>query len=257
MAFSIRALLTNDYKELGLLCKVPGPVRCMLRLSRDASYRVKTCIISMFSLHRLIYFPPSTDVDSITRVYSGSYVRVIQFMYKMRRSARSFIKYNRISLIKPKNLNWFKSSSSGPNGKPGYNYLIEDFRAINKSLSLRVSLLSLYLALPISNREVTQEALLQLQRLARLSKSDESEVHSRLHFLADKAGKTRVIAIGEFLSQSLLKIIHDHLFNILRRHPCDGTFDQDKQRRRVQEATKSSRLCYSLDLRECTDRLPA
>jgi hypothetical protein len=57
--------------------------------------------------------------------------------------------------------------------------------------------------------------------------------HSRLAFLSDKGGKTRVVAIVDILSQSLLKPVHDHLSNILRIIPQDGTFDQDLQRARV------------------------
>ena len=65
--------------------------------------------------------------------------------------------------------------------------------------------------------------------------SSQNPVHSRLAFLSDKGGKTRVVAIVDILSQSILKPVHDHLFSILRKIPEDGTFDQDLQRARVME----------------------
>jgi len=81
--------------------------------------------------------------------------------------------------------------------------------------------------------------------------------HSRLAFLSDKAGKTRVVALGDVYSQTLLAPIHRSIFKILRRIPTDGTFDQDRQRYRVHAATASGKRVYSIDMTAATDRLPA
>jgi Na+-transporting NADH:ubiquinone oxidoreductase subunit NqrA len=48
----------------------------------------------------------------------------------------------------------------------------------------------------------------------------------RLTYFADKEGKTRVIAIGDYLSQTVLKGLHNYLFRLLRKIPQDMTFDQ-------------------------------
>jgi len=82
-------------------------------------------------------------------------------------------------------------------------------------------------------------------------------LHSRLAFLSDKAGKTRVVAIVDLYTQSLLKPVHSYLFSILRRLETDGTFDQEKQRRRVQQVTASDKTVFSIDMSAATDRLPA
>ena len=50
----------------------------------------------------------------------------------------------------------------------------------------------------------------------------------RLSAIADYEGKTRVIAIGDYLSQIYLKPVHDRLMRMLRRIPADLTFNQDK-----------------------------
>jgi len=81
--------------------------------------------------------------------------------------------------------------------------------------------------------------------------------HSKLAFLPDKGGKTRVVALGDILTQSLMRDIHRSLFSILRRLTTDGTFDQNKQRERVRECTKHHQKVYSIDMTACTDRLPA
>lgn len=65
-----------------------------------------------------------------------------------------------------------------------------------------------------------------------------------------------MVAIVDILSQSLLKPVHDHLANILRIIPQDGTFDQDLQRARVREWTNSDEFLSSIDLSSCTDRFP-
>jgi len=48
----------------------------------------------------------------------------------------------------------------------------------------------------------------------------------KLSYFADKEGKTRVIAIGDYFSQTVLKRLHSYLFRVLRKIPQDMTFDQ-------------------------------
>lgn len=48
----------------------------------------------------------------------------------------------------------------------------------------------------------------------------------RLAFFADKEGKSRVIAILDYFSQTVLKGLHSYLFRALRKIPQDMTFDQ-------------------------------
>lgn len=40
------------------------------------------------------------------------------------------------------------------------------------------------------------------------------------------AGKRRIFAIGNYLSQRLLKRFHDQIMRVLLSFPTDGTFDQ-------------------------------
>lgn len=82
--------------------------------------------------------------------------------------------------------------------------------------------------------------------------------HSKVIFIAEGGGKTRSIAIGDILSQSALEPIHDYLFSCLRTlgNKTDGTFDQQKAARRVQEWTKNNEVLFCYDLKSCTDRFP-
>jgi hypothetical protein len=48
----------------------------------------------------------------------------------------------------------------------------------------------------------------------------------RLSAIADYEGKTRVIAIGDYLSQLYLRPIHDRLMKIVKKIPSDMTYRQ-------------------------------
>jgi hypothetical protein len=48
----------------------------------------------------------------------------------------------------------------------------------------------------------------------------------KLSYFPDKEGKTRIIGILDYFSQTVLKKLHSFLFRILDRIPQDCTFDQ-------------------------------
>lgn len=74
----------------------------------------------------------------------------------------------------------------------------------------------------------------------------------RISYFSDKEGKTRVIAILDYWSQTCLRPMHDVLNNILRRIPQDCTFNQN----RFLECLPPKGPYYSIDLSNATDRMP-
>jgi len=80
---------------------------------------------------------------------------------------------------------------------------------------------------------------------------------SQFAFKKEAAGKVRVFALLDTMTQSILKPLHDALFDILRRLPNDGTFDQDASVKRSAEKLTQYGVAYSFDLSAATDRLPA
>lgn len=90
------------------------------------------------------------------------------------------------------------------------------------------------------------------------AKTDLSTLRSgQLALKEEAAGKIRVFALVDSVTQSVLKPLHDHLFAVLRLLPNDGTFDQQASVRRSMEKAKESGMAYSFDLSAATDRLPA
>jgi hypothetical protein len=83
-----------------------------------------------------------------------------------------------------------------------------------------------------------------------------SNALSQFAIKEEAAGKIRVFALIDSISQSVLRPLHDYLFSILRALPNDGTFNQEDSVRRSIEKSKSYNCAYSFDLSSATDRLP-
>jgi len=81
-------------------------------------------------------------------------------------------------------------------------------------------------------------------------------IASRIEFLSDRAGKTRVVALADVFTQTAMKPIFNHFTKILKRIPQDVSFDEAAglayARSRINRDTK----VWSFDLKNATDRLP-
>lgn len=76
----------------------------------------------------------------------------------------------------------------------------------------------------------------------------------KLSFKEEAAGKLRVFAIVDGLTQWLLYPLHKLIFKVLKYIPMDGTFNQLRPLHRLLRLKAKS--FYSLDLSAATDRLP-
>jgi hypothetical protein len=78
----------------------------------------------------------------------------------------------------------------------------------------------------------------------------------RLAFKEEAAGKLRVFAMVDVITQSLLKPLHDYLFHLFRKFPNDGTHNQEAAFQLAQNLADKYNACYGFDLSSATDRLP-
>lgn len=92
-----------------------------------------------------------------------------------------------------------------------------------------------------------------LRELLHQPKSGKTEFR-RLSALEDSEGKTRLVAIGDYWSQTCLKPLHDKLYRVLRTIPQDQTFNQGEGLRGL--PLDGSYTYYSFDLSAATDRFP-
>jgi hypothetical protein len=79
-----------------------------------------------------------------------------------------------------------------------------------------------------------------------------SKVSRRITHFPDKEDKVRVVAIGDYFSQTALRPLHIYLNKVLRKLPADCTFNQSN----FIKYTKNWTEFYSIDLTAFTDRFP-
>jgi hypothetical protein len=72
----------------------------------------------------------------------------------------------------------------------------------------------------------------------------------------EAAGKLRIFALVDSMTQSLLSPLHDFMFSLLRLIPNDGTFDQEASILRSRDKALAAGKAFSFDLSSATDRLP-
>lgn len=76
--------------------------------------------------------------------------------------------------------------------------------------------------------------------------------------LKPEPGKVRVFAMVDYWTQVLLKPLHDAIFRRLAKIPQDGTHNQDKPIKALNDVIRRKGLTrvFSYDLSAATDRLP-
>jgi hypothetical protein len=80
---------------------------------------------------------------------------------------------------------------------------------------------------------------------------------SRLHLITEAAGKVRVIAILDYISQWAFRPMHDLLMTFLSTLSQDATLDQSLGLERFKRQVSSRRgVFHSLDISAATDRIP-
>jgi hypothetical protein len=104
-----------------------------------------------------------------------------------------------------------------------------------------------------------QDALKIIERLPEGSlpfKSSMIQPFGQLSAKNEPAGKVRVFALVDSITQSVMKPLHIGLFKILKQIPNDGTFDQDASVARCSVKACTAGKAFSFDLSAATDRLP-
>nr|UIW13860.1 MAG: RNA-dependent RNA polymerase [Rhizoctonia solani mitovirus 78] len=110
-----------------------------------------------------------------------------------------------------------------------------------------------------SGNKYFQSDFLQLKNSLRAHglAASEGEGLSQFAIKDEAAGKARLFALIDSVTQSILAPLHDYLFALLRVIPNDGTFDQEASVRRSSKKAIMTGQAFSFDLTAATDRLPA
>jgi hypothetical protein len=212
----------------------------------------KQIALTVLKSYVAIHLIPDTDIKSITEPCPD--ISRINWLNSWSVSSNGFINHlkKRTSPHQP----WTKSTGirsttkKGPNGP-----------ALPSSHLDAIGLKScqpLWQAFKDYNLVMDQVALTDYVQKLYDSKDDlpESFNHSKLSFLSEGGGKTRVVAIGDYWSQESLKGLHNLLHGILKRIKTDGTYDQGRVACITREATKKGLPIFCFDLKSATDRFP-
>jgi hypothetical protein len=257
-------------------------------LIRKGDPRVIRFWSSLFNLYRILKIPGVLKLQTITSPYSGStefLANVIGITADPKSFFDPFVKGLKIDLA-PKN--FIVSRSASPSNKLSAQGVLTDiFDLFDQETSLGGAI-STYIGLTGSAKATHQfrRRLDQGLSLARrLKELDGKEIlgnsgnryiqwnshrvktsirahganpntHSQFATKVEAAGKIRLFALLDVVSQSVLSPLHDLMFSVLRRIPNDGTFDQEASILRSMDKAQKASCAYSFDLTAATDRLP-
>jgi len=147
--------------------------------------------------------------------------------------------------------------SSGPNG-PSMTTILKDAYALTSDPEVfnNVKEMSKVITSSLSKHIEGYSRIIKLSLDEKIMSSRAKYKHSRIAFLPEGGLKTRVIAIGDYFTQELLKPLHDSLMKGLRGIPSDGTYSHDKIGDKALSITRKGRPSYCYDLSNATDRFP-
>lgn len=239
------------------------------KLIREMDSRIIIYWSSLFSLYRVLKCSYKLKISTITDPFKGDLVKLDEiinvpvFSVFFDRLA-GFDKIVKKSNLAPRRIRLLRSSSSS-NNVSWHGILTDSWNIANNEEM--ISNLTNYL---ISIRSLGWNTMwfkLKFNEMVelgdRLSKVNSLKTKKSLSgsfgqfsLKEEAAGKLRVFAIVDSITQSVLSPLHDFMFSVLRAIPNDGTFDQDSSVRRSQNKALESGKAYSFDLSAATDRLP-
>lgn len=181
--------------------------------------------------------PPVADTEPITKPYGGSIIdisdddlRKVMFKLGVGRHTGTQVCWSKFHF----------TTKSGPNGPAllsstrEFGYAINTFGPELKTLG------------GSSFAQLCDELQGKLV-------TDESVILGKLAYFSDKEGKTRLVAMCDYWTQTVLKPIHDHLMSVLSKLPTDYTFNHSEA---ISYLLNLLGPYYSLDLSNATDRMP-
>jgi len=202
-------------------------------------------ILTLLSIQRTIKAWDVPDISFITNEYTGLEFKNSDFDPFINKFMNEF-------KIHSFDLNWstkdyFYSIKAGPNGKATWMSIIDAINLHEETIR------NLVILCPSISNEISHWRTFSLEIFKRLcfKPTDKvREITRKLSVIKDPGGKSRVIAIVDYYSQNVLKLMHDEIFNnILPLLPQDKTFTQDPH-------VDFEGPYYSFDLTAATDRFP-
>jgi len=224
------------------------------------SLRIIRMWLSIFSLYRIVKIPFTPKLSTITDKFDGSNIVLDDFNRWLTINSKQlllrFSKYDIEDLKVTKVLPLVKSS---PLGSRSYTHLIDAYRSLKNNEIIFKDILS-YIKLTNSKNLSTLfrniEFILNFIKFRGWLKDNEFGPLGKLSFKEEAAGKLRVFAMVDIITQSLFYPLHLKLFSLFKSLPNDCTHDQAKGFRYAQALSLKYNRSFGFDLSAATDRLP-
>lgn len=226
------------------------PVLTHLRSDRYSDIRM---ILTVTRLHESIRLRPKLDLTSIVTPYGGTrdlseFTKEFCSEFLQNSSQVRRLKQSLPNLRVSQGL--IGRIRSGPNGQAIVTSHY-DAVAVTRDKDLHTSIMGFNQLLNQSNITHNMEWCASLSSELPLPKSVAT---GKISLASERAGKTRLFAIGDYWSQNSLQTLHDWLMKILRSIPTDGTYDQGAAFERIQSKKVSYMVSY--DISKFTCRVP-
>nr|UUW21463.1 MAG: RNA-dependent RNA polymerase [Guiyang Paspalum thunbergii mito-like virus 1] len=215
-----------------------------LQTLNDFNHSDVRVLLTLLTIGRLVNTKPRLDTSTITEEWAGALPGL---------TGRELRHIAKVLGIKKWNWEWSKfhySTKSGPNGQALASSKA-DLIALPQDLIDDLILCGgRYVRDAVEGLTMKSNYFIDLWYKVFPGKSKNR--FRKLAYFADREGKTRVVAILDYWSQTVLKPLHDRVNSILRGIKSDCTFDQGS----FQNCLPSTGPYHSLDLTAATDRMP-
>lgn len=225
------------------------PVLKHLRGDRYSDIRI---ILSVTRLHESIRTKPKLDLNPIVTPYGGTR-DLDEFATEFSEFLQNSSVTRKLYLSLPKlrgSQELIGRIRSGPNGQA---IVTAHYDAVGVLQDKRLATSIQGLNALLSQSQITQNMVWCAEQSRELLQSTKLWT-GRLSLAAERAGKTRLFAIGDYWSQNSLQPLHDWLMKILYRLPTDATYNQHEGFDRI--LSKRVRFMVSYDISKFTCRVP-
>jgi len=214
-----------------------GDLKILIKRSRE-NPRLMAGILTILYMTRMIRLPVKADYQPIIQGYTGK--EVANLSPEIETVMKSF------KLLSQRVPSWTAchlSVRNGPSGKPAMTTCLQELGKIKNDSQFLEDLLKLG----------GTKFNTYIQPLLERVKSYDKLSLRKISAIEDREGKTRLIGIIDYWSQTVLKPFHDHTMKLLQRfEPMDATWDQGRfTKRDIPDGPY-----YSYDLSNATDRFP-
>jgi len=145
---------------------------------------------------------------------------------------------------------------SSPQGPRSFSRLIDSYISLKDSSLFKYILEYIKLTKSVNVSSLFSNIEFIINKYG-IAKSSTCEGHlGKLSFKEEAAGKLRVFAMVDVLTQSLFEPLHGLLFDLFKKIPNDCTHDQDWGFRYAQGLSLKYNCSFGFDLSAATDRLP-